>query len=180
MSGEHITGKEFEDCSFKNCDFSGVHFDQCRFIECQFTQCNLSLLNLASSRLADVNFEHCKMLGIDWTRVHWPQMLFHSPVHFDTCILKDCSFFALTLDELQMHNCKAINVDFRQASFKDSDFSASDFAESQFHDTNLSNCNFSDAINYDIDIHHNTVKGAQFSRLEATRLLAYLHITLLD
>lgn len=179
-SGKVISGKEFEDCTFKHCNFSDSHFEDCRFIECTFNQCNLSLGNLASSRLADVHFEQCKMLGIDWTRVHWPQMLFNAPMSFVDCALDGSSFFGLELHELRMQDCAAINLDLRQASLKDSDFSGSDFSETAFGDTDLTGANFSDAHSFDIDPNHNRIKGAQFNRLEAVRLLEYLDIKLID
>lgn len=179
-ASEAISGKEFEDCTFKHCNFSNTHFEDCRFIECSFSQCNLSLLNLSSSRIADVHFEQCKMLGIDWTRVHWPQMIFNAPMSFENCALNDSSFFGLELHELRMLDCAAINLDLRQASLRDSDFTGSDFSESVFHQCNLMGVNFSDAINYDINLNHNQLKGAQFNRVEAVRLLDYLDIKLVD
>lgn len=179
-SGKTISGKEFEDCTFQHCNFSDTHFEGCRFIECTFNQCNLSLVNLASSRIADVQFEQCKMVGIDWTRVHWPQTLFNAPMSFVDCALDGSCFFGLELHELRLQDCAAINLDLRQASLRGSDFSGSDFSESTFQQCDLRGVNFSDAHSYDIDLNHNQLKGAQFNRLEAVRLLEYLNIKLID
>lgn len=180
LSDATVSGKEFEDCGFTGCNFSRTQFYNCRFIDCQFSGCNLSLAQFEACRFSDVNFENCKLLGVDWTQVYWPQLLFHAPISFDRCMLNDGNFFGLKLDELRMTGCSAVNVDLRQASLKEAKFNATDFRESLFNSTDLREADFSDAINYDIDIHHNPLKGAQFSRGEAVRLLEYLDITLTD
>ncbi len=172
--------KEFEDCNFDSCDFSHCRFSQCRFIDCDFSACNLSLATFDGCRFSDLKFSQCKLLGIDWTRAHWPQRVFNSPLSFDRCTLNDSSVFGLVLDELAMTHCSASNMDLRQASFKEANFCGTDFSGSLFHDTDLREANLSEAYQYDIDLQHNHLKGAQFSRAEAVRLLEYLDITLTD
>ncbi|GAA4875059.1 pentapeptide repeat-containing protein [Ferrimonas pelagia] len=179
-SYEELNDKRFDDCTFIDCNFSEATFDACQFIDCHFIRCNLNLVQLGYSQLRDVRFEHCKLLGIDWTRVNWPNFLFSAPVQFDQCLLSEGSFYGLKLNELQMLECKAHNLDLREADLSDADLSHTDFTGAQFHNTNLSNANFAEAIAYDINIFNNPVKGAKFSRFEATSLLESLEIELLD
>ena len=177
---EELDEIEFDNCTFKNCDFSNTHFKNCRFIECHFSQCNLSNIKIGYSRFNDVFFEHCKMLGIDWTRAHWPNLALASPLKFSHCILNDSSFHGLKLTELQLESCKIQDVDFREGNFSQSNFSGSDFSYSLFNRTELVETDFTDASNYNIDIHLNNIKQGKFSRDQALNLLVGLDIELVD
>lgn len=171
---------EFDNCAFKNCDFSGTKFRHCKFIDCHFFQCNLSNISIGYSRFNEVFFEHCKMLGIDWTRAHWPNLALASPLKFSHCILNDSSFLGLKLSELQLESCKLQDVDFREGDFSESNFINSDFSYSLFNRTNLTAADFSDASHYNIDIFQNTIKQAKFSRDQALNLLSGLDIEIVD
>lgn len=171
---------EFDACSFKNCDFSGTAFKHCKLIDCHFFQCNLSNIKVGYSRFNDVFFDHCKMLGIDWTRAHWPNLALASPIKFSHCILNDSSFHSLKLTELQLDSCKLQDVDFREGNFSQGNFSSSDFSYSLFNRTELVETDFTDASNYSIDIHLNNIKQGKFSRDQALNLLIGLDIELVD
>lgn len=79
-----------------------------------------------------------------------------------------------------MEECKAHDVDFRECNLTAASFTYTDFAHSLFRKTNLARANFTEAVNYDIDIQINEIKGAKFSRYEAARLLEGLGIELVD
>lgn len=79
-----------------------------------------------------------------------------------------------------MEGCKVHNVDFRDGDFSEANFTYSDFTGSLFSNTNLSGADFSEATDYDIDVLHNKIKHAKFSRFEAVRLLEGLEIELVD
>jgi uncharacterized protein YjbI with pentapeptide repeats len=171
---------EFDNCSFKNCEFSDTIFKHCKFLDCHFFQCNLSNIKINYSRFNEVFFEHCKMLGIDWTRAYWPNLALASPFKFSDCILNDSSFYGLKLTELQLESCKLQDVDFREGDFSQSNFINSDFSYSLFNNTRLIETDFTDAINYNIDIHNNNIKQAKFSRDQALNLLIGLDIEIVD
>jgi fluoroquinolone resistance protein len=171
---------EFDNCSFKNCDFNGTTFKHCKFIDCHFFQCNLSNVKVGYSRFNEVFFDHCKMLGIDWTRATWPNLALASPLKFSHCILNDSSFHGLKLTELQLESCKLQDVDFREGNFSQGNFSNSDFSYSLFNRTQLVETDFTDACNYNIDIHLNNIKQGKFSRDQAINLLIGLDIELVD
>lgn len=179
-SEEQLDEVEFDNCTFKNCNFSGTHFKHCKFIDCHFHQCNLSNIRIGYSRFNEVFFDHCKMLGIDWTRAHWPNLALASLLKFSYCILNDSSFQGLKLSELHLEYCKLQDVDFREGNFSQGNFTGSDFRYSLFNRTTLVEANFSDATNYNIDINFNDIKQAKFSRDQALNLLSGLDIELVD
>jgi fluoroquinolone resistance protein len=180
FSGVEFDSKEFDCCTFETCDFSEAVFKRCHFIDCDFTTCNLSVVKMSYSKFTDVCFRDSKLIGINWTEVAWPRLLFSSPVKFYQSILNDCSFYGLSLQELVLKECKAHNVDFRDGDFSRSDFSYSDLSACLFVNTNLSGADFSEAIHYDININQNIITKAKFSRFEAIRLLDCLDVELVD
>lgn len=180
LPGAVLANREFESCAFTGCDFSNITFDHCKFIDCTFSQCNLSVADLGYSRLLDVIFHECKLVGINWTRASWPSMGLHSPLQFYKSILNDCSFFGLAMQELVMEECKVQQADFREGDFSRSRFSYTDFTGSLFGKSNLTEADFSEATAYDIDVYQNTLTGAKFTRYEAVRLLESLGLELVD
>lgn len=170
----------FEACQFVDCDFSANVWRSVRLQECQFTRCNLGLWQLPYSELSSVQFDDCKLLGVDWTRVAWPSLALTPRLQFRHCLLDDSSFFGLELDELVLLACQAHDVDFREAHLARATLRETDFSRSLFGKTDLTGADFTDASQYDIDLHHNRLKGAIFSRFEALRLLDSLEITLVD
>ncbi len=179
-SGEAFREKEFEGCNFKDCDLSEVSFRSCRFIDCNFENCNLSLTDFSYSRFTDVIFDHCKLVGVDWTKLNWPNLVLSSPLHFKQCILNDASFFGLNIEEIVIEGCKAHDADFRDAKMGQSNLTYTDFRHALFNKTGLRNADFSEAENYDIDIFNNDIKGAKFCRDQAVNLLVGLGIELVD
>ena len=180
LSGKELISKEFDGCIFKECDFGEAILNKSKFVDCHFIRCNLSLIKIQQSQFFDVVFEECKLVGVDWTVVSWSQYVFCSPVKFYKSILNDSSFFGLSLEEIEIEECKAHDVDFREGNFSSATFYNTDFANSLFNKTNLTNANFIEAINYDIDVLFNEVSKAKFSRHEAVRLLEGLDIELVD
>ena len=179
-SGEEFSKVEFDSCVFTECDFSDAHFNHCKFIDCHFVRSNVSNAKLNWSKFNDVLFEDCKVIGLDWTRASWQALIFGAPIGFKRCILNDSSFFGLALAELLVEDCKAYDVDFRTAALNQSNFTYSDLSSSLFGKTDLKGADFTEAVNYDINIFDNDIKGAKFTRLEASRLLECLEIELLD
>jgi fluoroquinolone resistance protein len=175
-----VCSSEFEDCEFNDCDFSSATFDRCKFINCSFSRCNLSLIKIPHTRFFEVNFSDCKLIGIDWTRAYWPSYNIDSELKFSRCILNDCSFFGLVLNELKLDECKLHDVDFREGDFSNSSMIYSDFTNSLFVRSNLHNVDFTESSNFTLDVLENRVSKAKFSRFEALSLLEGLDIELVD
>jgi uncharacterized protein YjbI with pentapeptide repeats len=180
IAQNELVAVEFDSCTFTGTDFNDVTFNNCRFIDCQFEKCNLSNCKIAYCRFNNVAFNECKLVGIDWTRVSWPNIAVSAPIAFTHCILNNSSFFGLNLSELVMSDCKACDVDFREADLSRANFSSSDLAHSLFNNNNLQEANFTDAHNYNIDVANNMITGAKFCRDEAVNLLTSLGIELVD
>lgn len=180
LCGEKITKAEFESCTFVSCDFSETFFSSCRFIECHFENCNLSLMKLTSTKMSDVTFKSCKMIGIDWTMGDWKSLLTPEPIRFIECILTDSNFLGLSLEGMVMKECRAAEVDFRNCSLKKANFSQTDFKGALFENTHLEGADFTEVQNTNINIRTNYLKGAIFSRYEALFLLETMGIVLVD
>ncbi|MGO1297125.1 MAG: pentapeptide repeat-containing protein [Vibrio sp.] len=171
---------EFEDCVFTDCDFSKAAFTHSKFNNCTFERCNLSLMDVSSTKLFELAFIDCKLLGIDWVKAVWAFYHRDFNLSFVRCVLNDGSFFGLTLHELVLDACTVHNVDFRDGDYTDSSMTDCDFRHSLFMHTNLQSVDFSDSFNYVIDVLENNVKKATFSLPEAMNLLEGLGIVLVD
>lgn len=180
FSGTEIASKEFDGCTFRGCDFSEATLKRCNFVDCEFSKCNFSLVKIEYSKFSDVLFNESKLVGVNWTKVSWPRLVFSAPIKFYKSIVNDCSFYGLSLQEIVLDGCKAHNVDFREGDFSNANFTYTDLTGSLFANTNLSGADFCEASNYDIDIYQNQIEGAKFSRFEAVRLLDSLKIELVD
>jgi uncharacterized protein YjbI with pentapeptide repeats len=180
FSNRELTSKVFEECQFKRCDFSSTLLIRSKFVDCTFTECNLSLAKVTGTKFSGVEFSECKTVGINWTAAAWSKLVTAAPLTFRKCILHDSSFFGLTLSDFVIEECKARDVDFREADLRGACCSHTDFTSSLFSRTNLSGADFTDATHYDIDVLNNEITGAKFSRYEALRLLDSLEIELVD
>ena len=135
-------------------------------------------MKLTDTKMSDVTFVSCKMIGIDWTICDNKSLLSAEPLRFIECILNDNNFFGLKLEDLVMKECRAKEVDFRNSSLQKADFSGTDFKGALFENTHLEYANFTDAQNTYIDIRTNHLKKAIFNRYEALFLLEIMEITL--
>ncbi len=180
ISASSHSDLEFEDCTFVKCDFSEAKFGKCKFIDCRFVDCNLNNLSVAHCKFMEVSFEGCKIVGVDWSKAHWPSIASFKALKFESCLISYSSFYGLELQEIAIVQCKALEVDFREGNFTESDFSYTNFSGSLFSKTRLRKVNFAEATNYHIDVLTNDIKEAKFSRYEAVSLLECLGIELLD
>lgn len=179
LAGATIEGRRFEDCRFDHCDFSEAALRACRFRDCEFADCNLSLVRLDGTQVG-ARFVDCKLVGIDWTRAHWPAIRLDAPIAFERCALNDGSFFGLSLRELAAVECRAHDVDFTEADLEDADFRHSDLRGAIFRRTRLARADFREATDYRIDVLLNDVRHAKFSLPEAISLLHGLDIDLTE
>ena len=180
LSASSHSELEFEDCTFVKCDFSEAKFGKCKFIDCRFVDCNLNNITVSHSKFMEVTFEGSKLVGVDWSKAHWPSIASFKALKFESCLISYSSFYGLELQEIAIVQCKALEVDFREGNFTESDFSYTNFSGSLFAKTRLRKVNFAEATNYHIDVLNNDIKEAKFSRYEAVSLLESLGIELLD
>lgn len=180
FSGSELRGRRFEDCEFDNCDFKDLLIQDCIFIDCRFTSCNLSFVKLDGSEFINVEFYTCKLLGVNWANACWQGLMTGAGLSFKQSIINSSSFFALTVPGIKIIECKAQDVDFREANLNSANFTGTDLGNSLFIHTNLSDADFSDATDYSLDPRNNELKKARFSRFEALNLLASMDIELID
>lgn len=175
-----IRGRDFYDCVFTNCSFHETIFYDCKFDGCSFEACDLSLMQVTNSVFMDVQFKECQCIGINWTVADWSRLGVVEPLSFAECALSHSIFMGLPLKKIKLVKCVAENVDFADADLTETDCTHTNFLSARFNQTNLTKANFDNAVNYAIDVHQNTIKGARFSLPEAVSLLNSLGIVLVD
>lgn len=176
LENSKLESIEFDNCQFKQCKLIGVIFNKVTFTECDFDESDLSLSKFPGCKFSEVSFKNSKLAGINWTELSWPLVKLTSPLYFYTSNVSHSSFYGLELSDLIMEECKAHNVDFRETRLNHASFIGSDFLNALFTNTNLKRADFSNAVNYNIDIHSNILTQARFSFPEVIALLNSLDI----
>ena len=171
VSKTHLTHSAFEGCQFKGCDLSDTTIEHCKFVDCEFISCNVSMAQFKFSAFSEVVFDDSKLVGINWTQVKWPNIRLTSPIKLYRSNISQSSFYDLELTEISIEDCKAHEVDFREADLSCGIFSQTDFSGSLFMHTKLHGADFRDAINYYIDPNQNEINKAKFSMPDAINLL---------
>ena len=88
------------------------------------------------------------------------------------------TFIGLELKAIQIKNCIAHEVDFREADLSKANFEGTDLSGSLFNNTNLTEADLGQARNYQIDPGMNILKQAKFSLPEAMGLLYSMDIVI--
>ncbi len=178
FNGSRIESSTFLDCQFAGCSLVEAELRSCRFQRCSFTDCDLSLLQLPSSEFSSTTFKGTKLVGVDWTMARQNQPALGNPLSFKASILNHCTFIGLAMPSLELIDCVAHEVDFRQTDLQSADFSGTDLLGSLFMETDLSGADLRTARNYTIDPTKNLLSGARLSMPEAISLLHALDIVL--
>lgn len=177
FKSEDYSKKSFEyhsfiNCSFNNCNFSESLLWNAKFCSCTFTGCNFSLVKLDGSRMQDVQFIDCKIVGAEFFKC---ERAFFSTC-FKNCLLHYCNFSDLNMKNTAFTESKLKENYFTNASLNGADFSETDLSGTIFHNCDLSKADFSSAKCYDIDPRTNKIKKAKFSLPEVVGLLRGLDI----
>jgi uncharacterized protein YjbI with pentapeptide repeats len=175
-----LVSSEFYDCAFIGCSFAEAVLRFCRFTNCTFQRCDLSLVQVPGSSFSLTRFEESKVVGIDWTRGDWAATGLGDPIGFFTCAISHSTFIGLSLRGIQIRDCVAVDVDFRETDLSQADFTGTDLSGSLFSNTNLTEADLSDARNYHIAPGQNVLTKAKFSLPEAMSLLYSLDIDLTE
>lgn len=173
LKRHELTGFEFCNCNFVKCDFTEAIFKKCRFEDCLFMECNLSLVQPEYSSFVDVDFKHCKAIGINWSKAATPV-----GVNFYFCMIDSSSFFGLNISRMTMSHCSAREVNFTEANLTKGIFDSTNFSNSRFSKTNLTQSDFRNSTHYNINPEYNLLKKTRFSTLEVISLLSGLDIIL--
>jgi fluoroquinolone resistance protein len=180
LNRARIESSAFLDCRFHRCSMVEAVLRSCRFHRCTFTGCDLSLAEVAGSVFVSVQFEECKLAGINWTKASYNQPSIGKPLSFKKSILNHSTFISLPMQGTKIIECMAHEVDFREADLSDSSFTGTDLHGSLFGNTTLHSADLRSARNYRIDPTENSLKDARFTLPEAMSLLYTLDIQLDD
>lgn len=167
-----LTDTEFYKCNFHNCNFTKSDFSDIDFIDCNFTDCNFTLTILKNSGLKDIQFNKCKIMGIDFSICN--NFLF--TVHFNECHLDNSTFHSKKMKKTNFINCSLKEVDFSEVDLTLSVFQYCDLSNSIFNQTILDKVDFRTAVNYVIEPDSNRIKKAKFSLPGLPGLLAKYEI----
>ncbi|MDO9000856.1 MAG: pentapeptide repeat-containing protein [Bacteroidota bacterium] len=165
FSADIVHREDFENCEFINCVFTDL--SNLNFRDCDFTNCNLSNLKTLNSRMQNVSFFDCKLLGLNFSGA----IDFAFELHFENCILDYASFDKKKLNKSSFKNCKIHSANFTQADLSKCTITNCDFYESLFANTNLSTVDFTTNKNFLIDPEINTIKKTKFLAQDLANLL---------
>jgi len=180
LERSELVSCQFHHCEFVRCSLVETIFRDCRLVDCIFREYDLSLIQAPGTSFSAVRFEGSKVIGVDWTRADWTGVKLGNPIAFSKCAISHSTFIGLSLAKLQLVDCVATDVDFREADLSQADFAGTDLHESLFSNTNLTGADLSCARNYHIAPGRNVLTGAKFSLPEAMSLLYNLDIDLLE
>ncbi|MGD8457395.1 MAG: pentapeptide repeat-containing protein [Anaerolineales bacterium] len=179
-AGKTIESAAFFECAFTECAFQEAIFTNCQFKQCTFENCDLSMLKVKGCTFVETDFKHSKVIGVNWMEAAWDTAGFLRALSFEHCTINFSIFFGLTLKEIIIKDCTALEADFTEADLTKADCRGTDFAKCRFMQTNLTEADFVGAKNYAIDARINTLKKTRFSLPEAENLLHSLDIVLVE
>jgi len=168
---DHLEDREFINCNFDVFSHSEISFKNTKFIDCCFRKCDLSNTKMVGAVFRDTVFDHCKLLGINWSQVSAADDL-----KFSNSILDFCVFNNLELHRFEAIECRLKEADFSQCYLKKADFSGSELRGVNFNGCDLTEADFRGARNYFIDPNFSKIKKAKFDLPEATSFFKALGI----
>lgn len=162
----------YEQCTFRNLILENADLSDCKFIDCVFENCNLSLAKLQRTLIRDVQFLHCKMLGLQFDTCN----PFGLSLRFEHCQLQHASFYTVNISKTVFRKCGLTETDFTQADMSGVLLEDCDLSGAVFEHTKLEKADFRSAINYQIDPDKNSIRHAKFSITGLPGLLARYQI----
>lgn len=166
QEGLKIVGTEFSGCTFSSCKLYKISLYNCTFEDCEFDNCDLASASIKHTTFRGVKFVDTKLTGIQW-----PDAAMPLDVHFMSCLLHYSGFIGVDLRNTAMIACQLKEADFSEANLTKADCSYSDFSGARFINTNLTRADFTNATNYAIHPHGNTLCKTRFSSPEVLSLL---------
>jgi len=170
----------FDTCKFVRCDFHETRFENCKFRDCTFEDCDLRLVRVTGSAFHSTVFKQSKVIGVNWAEGSWSKAGLLKSIGFNECDISYSTFIGLELKKMALTKCTAKEADFAEADLTQADCTYTDFVGTRFLHTNLTEADFTNARNYALDVHLNTIKRAKFSLPEAVNLLRCMDIELVE
>jgi fluoroquinolone resistance protein len=155
LSRADLADKLFAGCTFRNVKLSESRWSRARLEECVFEACDLTRLAPAEMALRGVQFNRCKMMGIDWSGVgQYPDL------SFADCNLDYSSFTSLRLRKTPFVRCSLVEASFVDADLTEARFDSCRFTGARFERCDLRKASFGGAQELLLDPATNQVRGA--------------------
>ena len=167
LSLKNYDSTHFKDSSFTSCDWKYKTFESCFF-----ESCNLSLVELDFTKIQDVSFKNCKIVGAKFCSIH----KFSHDFLFKGCLLIECNFSDLSLIKTSFIDCDLKECYFDKSILREADFTGSSLRGTLFSNSDLRKANFDEAKDYVIDPTINKISKAIFSFPHAIGLLQGLDV----
>ena len=148
-------------------NLSNTDISKFTFTDCHFGECNLSMVRSAQTRMSNIQFSGCKIVGFHFD--HCNQ--FGLSVAFKDCILNLSSFFNMKLEETGFINSALIETDFTACDLTAALFDNCDLNKAVFDGSVLEKADFRSSYNYSIDPQLNKIRKAKFSMNAVVGLL---------
>lgn len=171
-SEKKIPKSEFDACAFNNCDFSKSDVSSIDFMDCTFDGCRFSLAVLENTRIKNIIFRNCKLMGVDFSKCD--NFLFAAS--FESCQMDYCSFFKKKMKNATFVDCSLKEVDFAEVDLTAAIFDNCDLSGAVFLGSILEKTDFRTATNYVFDPELNRIKKAKFSQAGVAGLLTKYNI----
>lgn len=175
---EHLTdldglapGTELVDCVVEGISAERLPLTGLRIEGTRFVDCHLRLADVTATRFNDTQFLRCGLTGIDWTSAEWSSFNIGPGLKFADCQLDYGTFRGLSLQDVVIYACKAVDVDFGECDLTEADLRFTDLAECRFDGATLIGANLSGATGYAFDLTTVRAKGCVVSLPEAAALL---------
>jgi fluoroquinolone resistance protein len=166
LAGADLGGKAFTGCTFRNVKLPESRWARARLEDCTFEACDLTRLAPAEMALRGVQFNRCKMMGVDWTGVgEYPDL------NFADCNLDYCTFTSLRLRKTAFVQCSLVEASFVDADLTEARFNSCRLTGARFERCDLRKASFAGSQDLLLDPATNQVKGASIP-IEAALLLA--------
>lgn len=162
-----IVQAEYEHCTFEGCNFSDFNFADYKFMDCNFINCDFSNALVSNAAFREVNFNDCKMLGLDFEYVN----SFGFSINIKNCNMMHSSFYKIDLRKSKFIKTLLKNVDFTEANLSKIIFDHCNLSNAVFNRSNLQGCDFRSAFDFIINPENNNIKKAKFSTSNIIGLL---------
>jgi uncharacterized protein YjbI with pentapeptide repeats len=166
LAGADLSDKLFAGCTFRNVKLAESCWRRARLEDCVLEACELTRLAPAEMALRGVQFNRCKMMGIDWTGVgEYPDL------GFADCNLDYCSFTSIRLRKTPFARCSLVEASFVEADLTEARFDTCRFTGARFERCDLRKASFGGSQDLLLDPATNQVRGASIPT-ESALLLA--------
>ena len=137
LQGAALGGKEFYRCVFENCQLQESVWKNSKLESCVFRGCDLTRAVLLQTGVRGVQFEDCKLMGVDWSSLS-P----HPEFGFTNCNLRYASFMRVNLRKTSFTKSSVREANFQECDLTEADFGGADLSGSNFKGCTLVHADF--------------------------------------